>query len=79
MFREISNSVPNCNRIFIKFIIKLRNCNKVFSYMKMHKTSVTQNLKFFLLQVSEFSDTIIGIFNTFYLKIKKLFLKFTKK
>ena len=29
MFREISNSIPNCNRIFIKLIIKLRNCNKI--------------------------------------------------
>ena len=46
---------------FIKFIIKSRNCNKIFSYMLLNKISVTQNVKLFLLQFLECSDTSINI------------------
>ena len=64
IFIDIILKLPNCNIIIIKLIIKLRKCNKNFSNMKLHKTSVTQNLKLFLLQVSEFPNTSIRIFNT---------------
>ena len=33
--------------------------------MQQDKSSVTQNVKLFLLQVSEFQDPSIRIFNTF--------------
>ena len=32
--------------------------------MELQKTSVTQNIELFLVQVSEFPDTVIGVFNT---------------
>ena len=32
--------------------------------MQLHKTSVAQNVKLFLLQVSKFPDTSTRIFNT---------------
>ena len=33
VFIKFTLKLQNCNRIFIKFIIKSRNCNKIFSYM----------------------------------------------